>query len=355
MIHIEDKVAEVRTGSVVIRPTEIPAGETVTLAIKLAIIDDLKPNDMVYPTYLLVPKSRNEYVSVIQVLGGKSDDDLMMESTASKDLPDENVYHLHPDALSPLEHIFVTVRNESVENQVFEASLTCQIKPVLGTWFGPASPAEPSSWRLELLYQLVSLLTDWRDARVARQKEQREMREHERTQNCFYNEDLQDELRVKSIRERLRLMIIDYLDVASFPVKAVLQLTTKTLQDLSDWQQPPKEPLGQTVLASPSVKIEAGHTALLTFAAQVPFRPVTIIIPAHLQAGILVSDIKVGKNSQLITPGAIPAAAFALTNGTPIALRMDTARPGMPITISIANTRDTPVEFEATLVGLWEQ
>lgn len=79
--------------------------------------------------------------------------------------------------------------------------------------------------------------------------------------------------------------------------------------------------------------------ASATFSAnpQVPFRPSSLIISATAIAGLTVDDIKVGKNSQLVTSGAVPAAAFG-ADTTFKAMKFDTAGPGIDVSVDVTDT-----------------
>jgi hypothetical protein len=82
--------------------------------------------------------------------------------------------------------------------------------------------------------------------------------------------------------------------------------------------------------------VGAGLTADFTANPQVPFRPSSLIIGATAIAGLVVDDIKVGKNSQFVASGAAPAAAFG-SDATFKGLKFDTAVPGIDIVITVTD------------------
>ena len=100
--------------------------------------------------------------------------------------------------------------------------------------------------------------------------------------------------------------------------------------------------------------IGAGVTADHLASPQVPFRPKRIIITATGTGitldNINVEDIKVGKNSQLVTAGPFPAAGFAAT-AFDIGIKFDTAVPGIDIVVSLTNL--AAVEDATTTVGMF--
>jgi hypothetical protein len=83
---------------------------------------------------------------------------------------------------------------------------------------------------------------------------------------------------------------------------------------------------------------------------QVIFRPERIVIPSNLAADFLITDIKVGKNSQLVSPGAIPAVVF-VENAFGVRLKMDTAQIAQFITISVTNQNGAARNFQGAIIG----
>lgn len=84
----------------------------------------------------------------------------------------------------------------------------------------------------------------------------------------------------------------------------------------------------QTVLASTTVDFVANP--------QVPFRGKRLIIAATDLGGLNLEDLKIGKNSMLVSAQAMPASAFAA--GTfDQAIKLDTAVPGIEITATVTD------------------
>ena len=101
--------------------------------------------------------------------------------------------------------------------------------------------------------------------------------------------------------------------------------------------------LGSTALPSLS-------SANIAVQPQVIFRPERIVIPSNLAADFLITDIKVGKNSQLVSPGAIPAVVF-VENAFGVRLKMDTAQIAQFITISVTNQNGAARNFQGAIIG----
>ena len=83
---------------------------------------------------------------------------------------------------------------------------------------------------------------------------------------------------------------------------------------------------------------------------QVIFRPERIVIPSTIAADFLITDIKVGKNSQLVSPGAIPSVVF-VENAFGVRLKMDTAQIAQFITISVTNQNPAARNFQGAIIG----
>ena len=90
-------------------------------------------------------------------------------------------------------------------------------------------------------------------------------------------------------------------------------------------------------------------TTIFTAQPQLPFRPSRLVIPSSIVQTMQVNDIKVGKNSQLLSSNPVPAAPFSeLAVG--VALGLDTCNVGQQITLSI-NSFVAQQFFMAALIG----
>jgi hypothetical protein len=91
-------------------------------------------------------------------------------------------------------------------------------------------------------------------------------------------------------------------------------------------------------------------TAIFQAQPQLIFRGSRLIVPSALANNFSINDIRVGKDSQAVSANPIPAAAFSeLAVG--VNLGLDTATPGIIITISVSNTQASQQTFSAALIG----
>lgn len=96
--------------------------------------------------------------------------------------------------------------------------------------------------------------------------------------------------------------------------------------------------------------IAAGATATLTQRPQIIFRPERIVVPAAVAAFFQISDVKVGKNSQLVSAGAIPAATFSET-AFGVRLKMDTVQISQDLILIVVNIDVAARRFLAAMIG----
>lgn len=96
--------------------------------------------------------------------------------------------------------------------------------------------------------------------------------------------------------------------------------------------------------------IAAGASATLTQRPQIIFRPERIVVPAAVAAFFQINDVKVGKNSQLVSAGAIPAATFAET-AFGVRLKMDTVQISQDLILIVTNFDVAGHRFLASMIG----
>src|SRR5512147_744539 len=77
-----------------------------------------------------------------------------------------------------------------------------------------------------------------------------------------------------------------------------------------------------------STSVAGSSSANINVQPQVIFRPERLVVPSNLAVDFLITDIKVGKNSQLVSTGALPAVMFTET-AFGIRLKMDTCQISM--------------------------
>ncbi len=99
-----------------------------------------------------------------------------------------------------------------------------------------------------------------------------------------------------------------------------------------------------------STSVSGNSSANINVQPQVIFRPERLVVPSNLAVDFLITDIKVGKNSQLVSTGALPAVMFTET-AFGIRLKMDTCQIAMFVTVSITNQNPAARNFQGGIVG----
>ena len=106
-------------------------------------------------------------------------------------------------------------------------------------------------------------------------------------------------------------------------------------------------PIGFT-LGSP---IPANTTQQVEQKPQVLFRGERLAVPNSIVLNFQVADIKVGKNSQLASPGNMPAECFSNVS-VGVRMQLDTAEPGITITLFMFNSDPNNAHpFSSVLYG----
>lgn len=91
-------------------------------------------------------------------------------------------------------------------------------------------------------------------------------------------------------------------------------------------------------------------TAIFQAQPQLIFRGSRLVIPSTVANSFLIADLRVGKDSQAVSSNPVPAAVFSeLAVG--VNLGLDTAHPGIIISLSISNPTGAPQTFSAALIG----
>lgn len=99
-----------------------------------------------------------------------------------------------------------------------------------------------------------------------------------------------------------------------------------------------------------STSVAGNSSANINVQPQVIFRPERLVVPSNLAMDFLITDIKVGKNSQLVSTGALPAVMFT-EQAFGVRLKMDTAQISMFVTVSVTNQNPAARNFQGGLVG----
>lgn len=96
--------------------------------------------------------------------------------------------------------------------------------------------------------------------------------------------------------------------------------------------------------------VAAAGSATITKQPQTIFRPNRFVVPQAIAPSFLIDDIKVGKNSQFIASGSIPAESMSQMAFS-VELQFDTAAVSQQIVIEVTNLTLAGVRFTATMFG----
>lgn len=96
--------------------------------------------------------------------------------------------------------------------------------------------------------------------------------------------------------------------------------------------------------------IAAGAAARVSTQPQVPFRVDRVVVPSDIAGSFVISDIKVGKNSQLAAEGNISCRTFQ-ENAVGVSLKGDTAQVSQFVTIAVQNISGGALTFRASVIG----
>lgn len=99
-----------------------------------------------------------------------------------------------------------------------------------------------------------------------------------------------------------------------------------------------------------STTILAGASATITSRPQVIFKGQRLVVPSDVAGTFVLDDVKVGKDSQFVAEGSIPARVLQ-ENAVDVAFELDTAQISQDISISVTNIGGAPAVFRAALIG----
>lgn len=103
-------------------------------------------------------------------------------------------------------------------------------------------------------------------------------------------------------------------------------------------------------LGFPETTIAAGATADIVAQPQTPFRGERLVVPSDIAGLFSIDDIRVGKNSQLVAFGPLPARAFTEV-GVGVGMHLDTCQVSMQIVLRVRNISGQSATFRALLIG----
>lgn len=99
-----------------------------------------------------------------------------------------------------------------------------------------------------------------------------------------------------------------------------------------------------------STSVAGSSSANINVQPQLIFRPERIVVPSNIAPDFMITDIKVGKNSQLVSTGALPSVGFTET-AFGVRLKMDTCQISMFVTITVSNQNGSAKTFQGMIVG----
>jgi hypothetical protein len=94
----------------------------------------------------------------------------------------------------------------------------------------------------------------------------------------------------------------------------------------------------------------AGSPGSVTRRPQTPIKLQRLVVPSVIAPFFWITDIKVGKDSQLVGSDPIPAIVFQ-ENAVAVELKGDTANVGHDVTIAFVNVSGAQQRFQAVMIG----
>lgn len=96
--------------------------------------------------------------------------------------------------------------------------------------------------------------------------------------------------------------------------------------------------------------VAAGATATITITPVDAYRPEVLSVDSAIAAGFIISDLRIGRKSQLVGGNPMPASSFSALS--PLAgCQFDTAQQTQPIVLIVQNTSGAALRFMATFFG----
>lgn len=97
--------------------------------------------------------------------------------------------------------------------------------------------------------------------------------------------------------------------------------------------------------------VAAAGVATITANPVEPFRPEALIVDSVVAPNFLITQVLIGRKSQLVGTGSLPASAFVAPGSAVGSLQWDTAQTAQPLQVSINNTSGGASRFTAVLIG----
>lgn len=100
----------------------------------------------------------------------------------------------------------------------------------------------------------------------------------------------------------------------------------------------------------PLTTIAAGATETVEFRPQRPIRIERIVLDGATVAGLFVTDVMIGAETQFVNNGAVPVSCFQ-PNAFGTSLRGNTAQPGISVTLRIYNSTNVSLTLGGAVIG----
>ena len=263
-------------------------------------------------------------------------------------------YELDERAILRGRRLLITVRNSSIEPGECWGSVVGRVvfqNKGDQSDRAPAEDADPPSFARDLLEKCRRWFLEGVSAAFADHQ-----REHEDVEGLVEDEPppgragtwLGNEVTGTGlgIRRALRELVVQAVAVAEIPLAAA-QLYWAELLDLKTRES---RGVRQTVIPVGPVRVKAGEEVSCPVEVLCAVRPTELHVYSKSVEHFELVDVRVGKNCQMVTNGAIPCTAFL--HGTPGHFVMEEAGPGRPITLRVKNTSQADLDFEAFVVGV---
>jgi hypothetical protein len=217
----------------------------------------------------------------------------------------------------------VTIINVTDEEQLFAGGLFGTVKKVN---------------KVKSVRTLFEKAKDWYARGFSRALEEANMRR----EGLRQFEELPDDDRVEiGIFGAIRELAVQAIRFARLPLDAAFTLLDEIETPISRDQ----------IMGFGWTLVKGNSSANINVQPQVSFRPERLVIPSTVAKDFLITYIKVGKNSQLLSVAAVPALAFAEQAPHGVPLQFPVCRRSQFITISVTNISDCDRWFTAAMFG----
>lgn len=105
------------------------------------------------------------------------------------------------------------------------------------------------------------------------------------------------------------------------------------------------------VIGLTSPVVAAGSQQVVSAQPAVPFRGERLVVASDIAGNFLITQINVGKDSQLVAPGGIPARTFS-EQAQAVEMKLDTCAVGQLITLVVQNIGTGNATFYGSLIGV---